>query len=446
MMFDFFGIVDILSFFGWFIVFAMGAWFIFNKNKSNPEFRYYLLHFYFKVFAGLGFGLVYILYYERHGDTVFYWQGAEKLKALLFENPSAYFHELFSTPIRNGVPTYFRNVGSPPTWIYNEPNSWFVCKLASFLSLFTFGSYLTLNLFFSVISSWITWRFYRYMNKMLEIKPLYIAIACLFVPSVAFWCSGIIKDTVALCSILLLIMNLFKLIRRDYTSLLGTIVIIIISSYFLIAIRPFLLLACYLPIFILLVFKLNSQKPFIVKNLTRFVGISFSITALVLYFRSDAAFGEFSANSVFETAEVIQKDMMNNAGYTGKRYNLGITEFNSTSLITVIPAALNVSLFRPYIWEADNPFMLLNGIENFFILLLTLSLFRRRKDRTPLSTDLKNYILFSLIFVFILGYFVGLTSGLFGTLVRFKAPIMPFFLLFVFHRMTENRSPKNSLE
>ncbi|MDF3027781.1 MAG: hypothetical protein K0S23_2088 [Fluviicola sp.] len=442
MMFDFFSIIDILSFLGWFTLFAIGAFFVYQKNKSNPEFKYYYYHFYFKLFAGLGFGLVYILYYERHGDTVFYWQGAQKLNELFFDNPSAYFHELFSTPKRDIIPAYFKNVGPPPIWIYNEPNSWFVCKIANFLSFFTFGSYLVLNLFFTIISSWISWRFFRYMNKMLEIKTSFIAIACLFVPSVAFWCSGIIKDTVALSSILVLTMSLFKLIRKDYNSLFWTFVAIIISSYFLISIRPFLILASYLPMFILFVFKLNSQKPFIVRSLTRFVGIGISIIALVLYFRSDAAFGEFSANSVFETAEIIQKDMMNNAGYTGKRYDLGITEFTNANLIKVIPAALNVSLFRPYIWEAENPFMLLNGIENFLILLLTLSLFRRNKHAIPLSIDLKNYILFSLVFVFILGYFVGLTSGLFGTLVRFKAPIIPFFLLFVFHRMTENKPKK----
>jgi len=446
MMFEFFGIVDIVSFIGWLLIFAAGAFLVYQNNKSNPEFKYFYYHFYFKLLAGLGFALVYILYYERHGDTVFYWQGAKKLNELLYENPSAYFQELFSTPLRDNVPGYFHNVGSPPIWIYNEPNSWFVCKLASFFSLFTLGSYLTLNLFFSVISAWISWRFFRYMNNMLEIKTRYIAIACLFIPSVAFWCSGIIKDTVALSSILVLIMNLFKLIRRDYKSLFRTVLVILISSYFLYSIRPFLLLACYLPIFILVVFKLNNQKQFIIRSLTRLFGVGISVAALVLYFRSDSAFGEFSANSVFETAEIIQKDMMNNAGYTGKRYDLGITEFTPLNLLAVIPAALNVSLFRPYIWEADNPFMLLNGIENFFILLLTLSLFRRRKNPIPLSTDLKNYILFSLIFVFILGYFVGLTSGLFGTLVRFKAPIMPFFLLFVFHRMTQNNLPQNTLQ
>ena len=209
--FEFFGIIDIISFFGWLLVFVSIAFFAYQKNRDKPEFKYYLPHFFFKILLGLGFGLVYILYYEKHGDTVFYWDGARKLSDLLFDDPGSYFHEIFNTPNEEFVPQYFKNVGYPPYWIYREPNSWFVCKVANFFSFFTFGSYLTLNLFFSAIASWFSWRFFRYMNKILDIETRYIAIACLFVPSVAFWCSGIIKDTIALAAIFSLVLAFFKL-------------------------------------------------------------------------------------------------------------------------------------------------------------------------------------------------------------------------------------------
>ena len=437
-MFDFFDTIDIISFIGWLVIFIIIAHLIYVNNKQNPEFRFFLTHFYWKILMGLAFGLVYILYYDRHGDTVFYWQGAKKLNLLFLDNPKAYLHEIFSTPPRDYVPNYFSRIGTPPVWIYSEPNSWFVCKVANFLSFFSFGSYLTLNLFFSVISTCISWRFFRYMNKILLTKTNYIALSCLFIPSVAFWCSGLIKDTIAISAIFVLTISILKLIRKDYNSLTFVVINLLLSFYFLYSIRPFLVICTAIPFLIVLIFKVNKDKPFVVKFLTRILGISLTAGSLLFYFSNTSSFGEFSAGSVFETAEVIQKDMLNNAGYTGKRYHLSIEEFSGTNLLLVAPEAIATTLFRPFVWEADSAFMLLNGLENLFILYLCIRFFLIRK-KNPLNNDLKDnfFYLYALFLVLILAYFVGLTSGLFGTLVRLKTPVMPFFLLIILYKWTD---------
>ena len=43
----------------------------------------------------------------------------------------------------------------------------------------------------------------------------------------------------------------------------------------------------------------------------------------------------------------------------------------------------------------------------------------------------------SLIFSLILGFFAGYTSGLFGVLVRFKAPLLPFLFLVLMYKKQE---------
>ncbi|MNJ84124.1 hypothetical protein D3C87_15670 [compost metagenome] len=441
-MFEFFGIVDIISFIGWLLIFIIGAFFVYENNKQKPEFKYYYYHFYFKILAGFGFALVYIFYYARHGDTVFYWQGALKLNQLFFDNPGAYFHELFSTPSKDTIPNYFNHIGQPPSWIYHEPNSWFICKLANFFSFFTFGSYLTLNLFFTVISSWISWRFFRFVNSYLKTPMKYNAIALLFVPSVAFWCSGIIKDTVALSAIFILTIAFFRFIRKDYKNLFYLGITIFFASYTLFSTRPFLLLATYIPFSLILLFKWNRDKPFVVKFLSRIASISLAVGLVAFYFQGSGTFGEFSAESVFETAEVIQKDMLNNTSYTGKKYDLGITEFTGSNLIKVIPLAIATALYRPFIWEADSVFMLLNGIENLVILILSIRIIWNYKNNRVLTNIVKNdFLLYAFLFVLILGFFVGLTSGLFGTLVRLKGPIIPFFLILITYSSTKITTP-----
>lgn len=433
-MFEFFGIIDIISFVGWLLIFMIGAFFVYENNKHKPEFKYYYYHFYYKILAGFGFALVYMLYYERHGDTVFYWQGALKLNQLFFENPSAYFHELFSTPPKNYIPSYFNRVGNPPSWIYNEPNSWFVCKIANFLSFFSFGSYMTLNLFFSVLSAWISWRFYRFVNSFLKTPAHINAIAILFIPSVAFWCTGMIKDSIAISAIYILTISFFKFIRRDYKSVFLLIISVLVCSYVLFSTRPFLLLATFIPFGIVLMFMWNKDKPFIIRFLSRVAGIAVALTFIFLYFSGSSSFGEFSAESVVDTAETIQKDMMNNQGYSGKRYDLGIDEFTTTNLIKVIPAAIGTCAFRPFIWETDTAFMFISGLENLILLFLFVRMIIQIKNNKIHFQIFKNEFLFySIIFILVLGFFVGLTSGLFGTLVRLKGPIMPFFTIIILY-------------
>jgi hypothetical protein len=273
------------------------------------------------------------------------------------------------------------------------------------------------------------------MNKILLTKTSYIALACLFIPSVAFWCSGIIKDTVAICVIFVITISILKLIRKDYNSLPIVLFNLLLSTYLLYSIRPFLVICTVIPLLMILMFRVNRNKPFIVRFLTRMVAISLAIGSVMYYFSSNDSFGEFSSESVFQTAEVIQKDMLNNAGYTGKRYYLSIEEFSGLNLLLVAPEAIATTLFRPFIWEADGIFMLLNGLENLLILYLCVR-FLLIRNSNPFNRELRenSFYLYALFLVLILAYFVGLTSGLFGTLVRLKTPVMPFFLLIILYK------------
>ncbi len=447
MGFEFFTLIDLISFFGWLFFFILIVHIIYARNRENPDFKYFLPHFYWKMFMGLAFGLVYILYYERHGDTVFYWDGAKKLNLLLYENPTAYWHEIFSSPSTVGIPSYFNASGRPPWWIYAESNSWFVCKVANFLSFLSFGSYLTLNLFFSVISTWVSWKFFRFINSIVNTKTSYVALACLFVPSVSFWCTGIIKDTIAICAVLIFTISILKIIRKEYSSFFAVALSAVLAIYVMIGVRPFLVICLFLAIFMILIFRVNNEKPFIVKFLTRSLGLLLVIGGVTYYFSNPTAFGEFSSESVFQTAETIQKDLINNTGYTGKKYYLNIVDFSGISLLYAAPAAISTAIYRPFLWESDSVFMLMNGLENLVILVLSLRLFRL-KNRENISNEFRNntFYLYALTFVLILGFFVGLTSGLFGTLVRLKAPIMPFFLLIVFLKLTDENKFKLKLE
>ena len=57
----------------------------------------------------------------------------------------------------------------------------------------------------------------------------------------------------------------------------------------------------------------------------------------------------------------------------------------------------------------------------------------------------QEYFIFSIIYVLILAYFVGFTSGLFGILARLKAPVLPFFVFILLYKLTKDKTSDNQV-
>ena len=91
--------------------------------------------------------------------------------------------------------------------------------------------------------------------------------------------------------------------------------------------------------------------------------------------------------------------------------------------------AIWVTIFRPHPWEVRNPVMLLSGLEAlFFVWLFWRAYFYKFKLNSKARSS-SVIITFCLIFSLLLSWAVGLTSYNFGTLVRYKIPMMPFFAI-----------------
>jgi len=127
-------------------------------------------------------------------------------------------------------------------------------------------------------------------------------------------------------------------------------------------------------------------------------------------------------------AIVTQDDLIRDT-YGSNSFDIGKFDGSMSSMISKAPIAISATLFRPFIWEIKNPVMLLSGIENMIILLLTIfTLIRIRIDVIFRIIISQPVILFSLLYSLILAYSIGLSTANFGALVRYKIPIMPFFL------------------
>ena len=59
----------------------------------------------------------------------------------------------------------------------------------------------------------------------------------------------------------------------------------------------------------------------------------------------------------------------------GSTYSLGEFDYSTSGIVKKIPAALNVSLFRPYIFEVRSAVMLISSLENTLFILIFIIIF-----------------------------------------------------------------------
>ena len=123
----------------------------------------------------------------------------------------------------------------------------------------------------------------------------------------------------------------------------------------------------------------------------------------------------------------------------GSGYTLGVMEPTYQSLLKNSFAAINVTLFRPYAWEVQKIINIPTMIESLLTLLLTILVILKLGPFRFFYRSFSNpVILFCLLFSLLVGIFIGLVAFNFGTLVRYKIPILPFYyvaLILLFYQV-----------
>jgi hypothetical protein len=99
-------------------------------------------------------------------------------------------------------------------------------------------------------------------------------------------------------------------------------------------------------------------------------------------------------------------------------------------MFSKFPQAVNVTLFRPYLWEARKVLVFLNALEALALFYLTLKVvFRIGFKRIFASIGQNPTIQFTFFYSLVFAFAVGISSYNFGTLSRYKIPCIPFYLL-----------------
>jgi hypothetical protein len=131
---------------------------------------------------------------------------------------------------------------------------------------------------------------------------------------------------------------------------------------------------------------------------------------------------------------------------SGSSYDLGNFSPTFGGIISRIPQAINVTLFRPYIWEVRKPIVLLSALESLLFFLLTIRLMIEVGPKRIYRTILREpTVRFCLIFSLIFSFSVGISSYNFGALSRYKIPALPFYTLGIIIIWYKNKSKNQKI-
>lgn len=400
------------------------------QNKHKEHYKYYLLNVYGKFFFALAFSAYYLLI-VKGGDTTAYFDGASVLNNLFIHSPGEYVSEMLNTPdMYQYWNVYDVDTGYPPGWIYREPEGFFISKLISLFSFLTFKSYLASTLIIAFMSAHASWKLFTLILEFKLAKPIYIALAVLFLPSVNFWCTGISKDSFVYISLCFMIYYGFKYLH------FGRLTFLKVVSFFFFAwltyhVRSVVLIVVIIPFamaFLSRLLKRWGLKNFAVLSI-RTLFLFGGFTMIILSQASKSEQELLQSNAFLQEAAVTQNDFAQNSSYGEDKYDLGQVEFTLGGLIRVTPIAVFTGAFRPLIHEALKPNLILNGLESLLLLYGLMRFILKRPATKYRFIRTNEFLYFCLILVFLLSFITGLTSGLYGVLVRLRAPLLPFLFI-----------------
>ncbi len=414
-------------------IFLIGGALYFLRNVISPKplQKYLFPAFFIKIFGALALGMIYQFYYGG-GDTFgFTTHGSSYIWEAFLRNPLTGLKLIFlDNEYHSDTFRYASRM-----WYFDDPSSYFVVRVAGIFSLVTFNSYSAIAVIFASVSFFSLWMLFVSLCKIYP-KLDYKLFLCVFlIPSVVFWGSGVLKDTLTLSALSLCVysfINLFLFNKNRYLSIL----LILGSLFVLFKVKIYIIITLIPALFLWLFF--NNIKKIANKVwkivLTPVVFFGFSALGLLLINQITQDNEKYSMSSVLTTIEVTAKDnSMWTVRQDGSGYNLGDYDFSVRGVILKFFPAIWVSLFRPYLWEANSPIMLFSALESFAFLIFTLySLMRSRPKVIFEEARTDPFIIFCFVFSLSFAFAVGISSGNFGSLVRYKIPLMPFYLIGLF--------------
>ncbi len=395
--------------------------------------RYFLPAFFLKVVGAISLGLIFYFYYQG-GDTIQYFVDSTLLYDVFWEDQEVGMRFMFGDNSIDKLTSFY----STQFTYFKDPPSFMVVRFSSIIGIFTLNTY-SINAIVLATYCFIgCWRMYKAFVEQYPDMTREFAYGFLFVPSLFFWGSGLMKDTITLGALGYAYASFYFGVIKGRKRLLNYLVLGV-GCWLLWATKIYIFL-CFVPMCFLWLFMIYRSriKYAVIRNTVApllIAGMSFGGFAVI----SQAAAGtDYDLNNIANEAK-ITSDYLKQISKEGAAYDVGKQDGTFTGMLRNAPNAIFITIFRPFLWEVNGPTMLLAALENVLITWLVLFMFYKvpLKNIGRMIRD-EQFVTVSLFFAIPFAFFMGIASGNFGTLVRYKIPMMPFFICAILVILKQN--------
>ena len=379
-------------------------------KKSGLSNAQLVILFLLKVMAGIFYGWIGIYYGQfayMYDTWAYHYSSVEEYK-LLFQNPSEYFSNLFYSGYEHKYGGFFAAENS---W-WNDLKSNMFIKILSAVDVFSFGNYYVNVIFFSFITFIGPVAMYRVFSDVFPGKKAHVLLATFFIPSFAYWTSGIHKDGLVFMAVGLIIYHVYFGLKEKAFRL-SRILPVFISFIIIVAFRNFLL-AILIPALFAWILSYKIQKR------TAIVYISTYLLSGLLFFSLRYVFPALDLPQAVVEKQEAFKILQGNSGIDPPELRPTVGSFLMNS-----PHALASTTLRPHPGDVKHILSMAAATETALLLLLfLLFLFWRTNGVRSIS-----FIWFCVFFSFSFLLSIGFTVNFLGAIVRYRSIILP--LLFV---------------
>jgi hypothetical protein len=415
-------------------VFVLFVTYLLARNKvkntvaKQPEMQYFMPGLFAKIIGGFMFACIYVFYYQQ-GDTTSFYECSLAFCKLFQTDFNAFITVLLGDGTQEMKSYFTSETGEPMMYMFGESSTRFVIKILIPFLILAGHSYFIATAFISIFTFGALWSLYRVFLFYFPQQYRILAWAILFMPSVVFWGSGILKDSFTLAATCYFIAFTHRIANRIGGRTIN-VILLLVAAYFILSIKAYILLILIPSSLVWLLFHRikGIQNPIIRILMIPSIYAIIIVGSYLVFSYMGSYFGKFSIDRALKTAVITQTDLKQEY-YQGNSFDIGNWDASLAGAMSKFPQATMAGLYRPWIFESKNVVMLISGLENLVIFGLTLyALYTLKRKRVGQLISDNPIILYSLLFSIIFAFMIGLSTSNFGALVRFKIPLIPLYM------------------
>lgn len=300
-----------------------------------------------------------------------------------------------------------------------QPRSRFFLGLLAPIVWLSGKSYIFTSLVFSTVSFISSIFFARTCLDHFKVEKLSVLIPILFIPSVIFWSSGILKDTLGLSAIYIIAAVTINVLYKSRVNVLE-VFLALLSLVILFFLKHYLFVGAIIFVSAVLVIQVlkHIQGP-----IKWFIPV---FLAALIVWSAKSAHSYLRPSrlplTLYENSQIILEK-------SGSTTDVYLEEPSWSQLAIKSPEALILGLFRPTFFDKLPTIGLVHKIENLLLIVLTiLSVILLFRYRYKVDWKIVGP---ALLAITILAIFISLSTPNFGSLVRYRSAYLPFFTLLI---------------